>query len=899
MNDFIPIKLFTNGKINPIGLDFDTIRLSVEVEMRGEMESVLFRLYNSLSELESGKPFFQTQLKDLSTTIDATDYKTAQRTYWTAQICVNGKEYLSQPAYFEMGLRIKKEEESWIENPKFDKRVSEFVKAFVLEEVPEFARLYIVGLGYYQSKINGKATDNYFFKPLLTDFDQRKNIDNVDYDEENFSNDKKRISYDTFDITQLLRIGENCLSVLLGTGWYCNDDKLISDPCDRFGYPKLFFQIHLHYGVRVEIIQSDESVLVRNTPRISQLFLGDREDFTVLEKEFFKARICSSPSGKLVWPACEHDAVIKELKPLSSAVYDGVTEYDFGINHSGGVALKVKGERGKKLTLRYYEVKTDGELNPYTSEWIAYDVTGGLASALNETGKKEEPALGAVSVGNPVPIDVVYQKDEYVLSGGEDEIYPLFHFQCYRYLTIECAGKYEILDLASLHISTDIKKDGEFFCSDKFITQYYNAFVLTQQDNMHSGVPSDCPHREKLPYTGDGDLASEASLYTFRAEQFYKKWLQDVIDAQGNNGWVPYTAPNIGGAGGYWWSNVIVSLPLKIYAFSGDKDVLKKAFYPLLNYIDYCNQAHSGDYILKKSFSRWNLGDWLTPDPTILDVDFMNTLAYYSAVDKAGQICEILGEQDKKRELFALKEKIKNAVNTYFYDKEKKEYAGGVQGANLLPLFYGFLEGEEYKTVRQNLIDGYKQSKRFDTGIVLTPVLLEILTRWGETELCYQLFTASGKPSFRYMLEGETTLCEHWNKKWPGDTRESGELVGADVSHCHPVFGSVVSWMYKHIAGLDLSGLCNNQVVVYPKFTKEIKRAFASKETKYGKISVEYCAENSLEMKVVVPYGLTCLVVFNQKNTGGFTVNGKEYTKALDKDGNYLIVLHGGSYLIR
>ena len=163
MRDLIPIKLFANGKINPIGLDFDTVRLSVETEI--EAESVSFCLYDSLSDAESGKPFLQRRGNDLSITFDATDCKTAQRIYWTAKICANGKEYLSQIAYFETGLRIQKEEEVWIENPKFNKSVSEFVKDFTLEKLPNFARLYIVGLGYYQSSLNGEKRTSIFSSP--------------------------------------------------------------------------------------------------------------------------------------------------------------------------------------------------------------------------------------------------------------------------------------------------------------------------------------------------------------------------------------------------------------------------------------------------------------------------------------------------------------------------------------------------------------------------------------------------------------------------------------------------------------------------------------------------------------------------------------------------------------
>lgn len=871
------IKLYTNGKVNPLGLDFNKIRLSVEGDFIGEPEQIIFRLFQSKKDAEANKSCCDIATKDLFIYIDTSEYHTAQEVFWLAEIIVNGKNYRSDLAFFETGIKIEKAEENWIENPNFDGRVSEFMKKFDIKTMPKKARLFIVGLGYYQSLVNGKKTDNNYFKPLLTDFDYRLNINNVDYDEENFYNDKKSVCYDTYDIIDLIKIGENNLSILLGTGWYCNDDKLITDPCDRFGTPKLFFEIHLFYDDYVSVIKSTHETLVRNTHRRSQLFAGDKEDFTAKEEAFIFSRPCNAPSGKLVCPKCEHDAVIEKLDYISLIQYDNVKEFDFKINHSGGVALKIKGERGKKLTLRYYEVKTNGKLNPYTSEWIAYDVTG----------------------PKPVPVDVLYQKDEYILSGGLDIIEPLFHFNCYRYLTIQCEGKYEIISLKSLYICTDVKKNGEFDCSDDIIKRYYDAFVITQRDNMHSGVPSDCPHREKLPYTGDGDLATEPTLYTFSAEQFYRKWLQDVIDSQGNNGWVPYTAPNIGGAGGYWWSHVITSLPLKLYAFTGDKGIIKTALNPALKYIEYCNSVHSGDYIIRKSFIRWYLGEWLNPDKTIIDVNFMNTMAYYSAVDNVSKMCDIIGDVENGKQLNELKIKIRMAVNENFYDKKSGRYVNGEQGADLLPLMYGFLEEKDHLILRGKVINEYKESQKFNTGIILTPVLLEALTSWGELELCYKLFTNDGIPSFKHMLDGETTLCEHWNKRWPGATADSGELKGVDVSHCHPMFGSVVAWMYKHIAGLDLSNLCDNKIVINPKFITQIKQASASKETKYGKISVSYNANDTFQMQVNVPFGLVCEIVLSKDLFSSIIINGKTYKKEQDGTNNFNVTLNGGKYLIQ
>jgi len=873
-------KQYTNGKINPLGIDGGKIRLSIEGEFNSKMQSVRFNVFTEDLLEVNAEPILTVASKKNYTYIDGENFSEGQRLFWNAEITTESEKLVTKTAFFEIGITRNKSAELWIENPNFCGKVSEFRRSFNLSKLPDKARLYIVGLGYYHAKVNGQETDEKFFKPLLTDFDYRIGIDNIDYDEENFYNDKKTVCYDTFDVLSLLKEGENNLSVLLGTGWYCNDDKLITDPCDRFGLPKLFFELHLSFGKEKEIIYSDEKCLVRNTNRISQLFNGDRIDFTAVKDQFTNTVICPPPSGKLVEPKCPHDGIIEQIKPLSEIKKNGEIEYDFGKNHSGGLALKVRGKRGAILTVQFYEVKDENGLNEHTSEWIAYDVTG----------------------AEPVPVDVVYQKDEYVLSGEEDYIYPLFHFNCYRYATVKCDAEFEVLSITSLFISTDVEANGGFTCSDEFITKYHEAFVLTQRDNMHSGIPSDCPHREKLPYTGDGNLAMESTMYNLNAEEFYRKWLLDVLDAQGNNGWSPYTAPYIGGAGGYWWSNVITALPVKLYLFTGDKGLIEKSFIPALKYIEYCNTVHNGDYILRKSFVRWILGEWLNPTVTEVDVAFINTLAFYSAVNEVVFMCDVLGEKERKKELQALSENIKKAINLTFYDKELKVYSKGVQGENLLPVVFGVAPKEDEEEIWNKIVNGYKTDTHFDTGIILTPVLLEALTERGEFELAYKLMTAYGTPSLRNMLDGETTLCEHWNKTWPKVvTSEDGKETGGggDVSHCHPMYGSVVSWMHKHVAGLNLSKLYKNKIIFRPSFIEFVESASAFKETAFGLAKVSYCTEKGFMMTVKVPYGIIGEVILPYKTVKNITVGEKDYSFSDTVDGLYKITLDGGEYVIK
>ncbi len=869
------ITLLVNGKINPIGIDKREIRLSFKTCLN--FQRATFQVFENEEKIKEKQPIFNQTVAENFTYFDAKEWNDGQSLLFRVELENIDEIYRSEIACFELGISRNKNEEKWIDNPLFDGRVAEFKRTFSLKERPTKARLYIVGLGMYESYVNGRKTDEFYFKPLLTDFDHRIGIDNQDYDEQNFYNNKKTISYDCFDILDLLNEGENTLSVLLGTGWYCNDDKLITDPCDRFGLPKLFFELHLEYGGEKEILYSDENCKVRNTNRISQLFVGDFFDFTKSEEDFIDVRVCRTPTGRLVERKCEHDGVVEKVKPVKSSFKDNVWEYDFGKNHSGSIYLSVKGKKGSKLVVRYFEVKDENGLNAQTSEWIGYDVSG----------------------QKPVPVVWVRQKDEYVLSGNIDKIQPLFHWNCYRYATIECSEPFEIIDVESYFICTQIAVNGDFKCSDEFINTFYRAFVLTQRDNMHCGVPSDCPHREKLPYTGDGNLVAESALYVLDAENFYRKWLKDVLDAQGNNGWMPYTAPYIGGAGGYWWSKIITALPLTIYHFTGDKKVLQDSIESVFKYLDFCSDIHKGKYIINKTSVRWLLGEWLNPEQTEADVSFMNTLAYYGSVADGIRMCEIL-QDDRIEKLKILQNHIANAINEKFFNDQNLTYCKGVQGENLLPILFGIAKEEIAETLWKKVVDNYKEKLNFDTGIVLTPMLLNALTERGEEELAYKLFTAEGKPSFKYMLNNETTLCEHWNKFFPAlVTEEKGTVLegGEHVSHCHPMFGSVVSWMFRHIAGLDLSHLYEKTIIFRPRFTKIIKNAGAYKETDFGTAFVRYETENGFKMNIIIPNGLKGKVILPRKLTDKISCEGKEWT---DFEKNYgEITLESGSYQIK
>lgn len=851
---FMQITLKTNGKINPISVGGKQIRLSVETDGLIIDNGILYEIFSSKKELDCGTPFISEVTDERSVYFTRENFFDESEYFWRVTIKDSNGEKLIKTSSFRTGISSENFTAKWIENPLFDGRVSEFNKSFLVDSEVKEAYLYIVGLGFSDAYVNGKKTDDEYFKPLLSDFDKRTGLNNPHYNEENFGGSQKTVYYDTYSVKSMLKKGENNISITVGTGWYCNEDKNITDPNYSYSTPKLIFELRIETCDGKIKVVSDEETLVRNTNIKSQMFACDFIDFTAKENDYVSAKTCTPPSGELLPNPAENDKVIEKIQPLSIAKKsDRFIEYDFGKNHTGGLYLKVKGNKGSKLIINYYENKKDGQLNPITSRWLAY--------------KDGLEIIGYLD-----------QKSEYILSGSEDTIIPYYHWSCYRFATVECDDEFEVIELESLFISTDVKRDGEFYCADEFLTRFNDAFVLTQRDNMHCGIPSDCPTREKLPYTGDGQLVAETVMYSLDTENFYRKWLKDIIDSQGKNGFISNTAPIIAGGGGFWWSNALVVVSSVLYNYTGDKQVFRDAFESAKKLVKFYDSIHNGDYVMRKSYIKWFLGDWCTPDKTIIDIPFVNTLAAYDATDKLLRMYEVLGEEEGKEYFVSFKENLKNAINKFYFNEKTLDYADGVQGANLMPILNGVASDEVAEKLLDIVVKKYQENPHFDTGIIMTPVLLEALSKAGREDLGYKLLTEKTAPSFYDMMEGETTLVEFWIKH--DDSKST-------ISHCHPMFGAVLAWVYKNLAGLDLSRLYDKQIIVAPKLIKQVKSSTISKFTPYGKAIVEYSAEKEFVMNLVVPLGVTANVILpsyineitigREKMKNSFTLAGGNY----------------------
>lgn len=692
---------------------------------------------------------------------------------------------------------------SWITFDKALQSVSVY-KTFVAEK-PSAAEIKICGLGFFELYLNGNRVGNDLFTPAWTDY---CSFDKSTLTYPSQDETSHRAYYLKYNLQNALVKGNNTLCVVLGNGFYRQTRRVAEGRLVYSEQLRLIFELSYTDGGRRFVVSSDPSCLYSaNFIKENNIFYGEKHDYENRLPDYVhipeNARFCEKTEDYpylMEEQTCPPDC-ITDIFPCTQVLKKGGMRIFRVPEEISGRAV-IRAGKGNVRVTYFGELGADG-MPDYNS------------------------AGGADQI----------QEDEFIAPPSGALLFPRFTWHAFRYFSVE--GNCDVLR-AEL-IRTNVRRTVEFHCSSPVLNWLFNAYCRTQTNNFHGSVPSDCPHRERLGYTGDGQLAAETAMLFFDADKLYRKWIDDILDCQDKkSGHIQHTAPFYGGGGGPGgWGCAVVVVPYRHYCRYGDAAVLKKSFPNMRKWVESMRGFCENGLVVREYAGGWCLGEWCTPDKPVLPESFVNTYYLIKSLSYMKEICGVLNEDFTP--YGALMRESLAAFERAFYDEKNGSFCGGAQGADAFALSLGLGDAR----TRENLIGKYDKLGAFDTGMFGTEVLCGVLASLNEYELLFKLLASEKYPSFGYeMAAGATTIWEDWK---------------GEGSHDHPMFGASAKYLVTVFAGIDDT---KNGVIVAPKTVKGINGLFCSLQSKRGLISVRYekrgakiCFELESEQNAVFEYG--------------------------------------------
>lgn len=726
-------------------------------------------------------------------------------------------------------------------------------KTFRLKQAVRRARIYVTAHGVYRLELNGQRVGDRELAPEITSYNQY-------------------LQYQTYDVSDRVLSGDNALGVVLADGWYAGRVSLTGDSCQYGNRLGLLLQLEVEYadGSR-ETVCSDGSFRSNTGPWVySDIFIGEKYDARLEQQGFSTSGFDDSiwlPVREMDYPldnlTASYGEPVRAVQVLPAKEVHltpkGETVIDFGQVIAGRVRMRVSGPAGTEITLVHSET---------------LDRDGNFLFNINGRHK--------------------HQTDVYILRGAPEERFePQFTFHGFRYMKVTgYPGEVKAEFFEAVVLSSDLKQTGQFLCSDPQINRLQENIFRSQRGNMLA-IPTDCPQRERLGYTGDFQVFAPTAMLNMDMNAFVTRWLRNLRLEQREDGQVPNTVPwlpsdrerdeagNVSSAG---WGDAAVIVPWMLYQAYGDARILRESYASMVRWVKYAESAASSGVPadladcedterLERQQYLWNtgfhFGDWLTPSLSMsLDgrrVDMMKsafltselvaTCFYAYSTELLSQAAAILGYEEDAKRYKDLNERIRRAFSEEYLGEDGRLKIH-LQGVYVLALEHRMVPDSMRGKVLSQLASLIEENgHRLDTGFMSIPFLMNVLSDNGLPDLAYRLLYQKKCPSWLYEVEkGATTIWEAWNTIMPDGTV-------LPVSQNHYAFGCVGSWLYRHLAGINQAEPGYKSFRVAPHPESGLSWVKAAYESVYGTIGVEWrLVEGEMVMKVTVPVNTSAVI---------------------------------------
>lgn len=885
-------QLKCNFRLNPLGVETPNPTLSWKLQSnQPQQNQTAYRVLvatelalldkNQGNIWDSGK---QNSSESIQVKYQGATLQSAQKYYWKIMAWdAKGKASTwSETAFFQMGLLEEKDwgEAKWIALEKIaeaDKilpalhatkapvkpkaALPQFRKAFNLSKTLRRATGFIAGLGHFEFFINGQKVGNNFLDPGWTHYG-------------------KTAQYVTFDLSDLLKPGPNALGIMLGNGFYHIPNERYWKILQSFGYPTCKLKILLEYadGSQETIVTDQNWKCTASAITYSSIYGGEDYDATQEQKgwklpgfndaHWQTPLILTDKMPALHTQGQEPLRYFETFTPRSvSSPKAGVWVYDLAQNFSGVFEIQASGKKGQKI-----------KISP--------------AELLHDNGTVNQSAIG-----EPVFFN-------YTLNGeGLERWQPQFMYYGFRYVQIEGAvpagqanpeGLPVVKSLKGIHTRNAAAKIGDFSCSNPLFNRIYTLIDWAIRSNLAS-VLTDCPHREKLGWLEESYLMGPSLRYNYDLNTLYSKILEDMRDAQLDNGLIPDIAPEyVAFHGGFRdspeWGSAGVVIPWEMYQWYGNITVLQENYALMKRYVDYLS-SRANQHIVSHG-----LGDWFDYGPRqpgeaqLTSKALTATAIYYYDVSILQKVAELLNHPDDAAHYQVLSVAIKKAFNERFFDAGKMQYEKGSQTAYAMALELGLVEPMHQTAVFNSLLQAIQSSNyALTAGDIGFHYLVSALQNGGASEVIYKMNSRDDVPGYGFQLaKGATALTESWPAL-------------KNVSNNHFMLGHLMEWFFNGLGGIKPSptALAFKEFVIRPEIVGDLTEVKVSFESMYGPISSQWQKTAAgTQMMVEIPVNTQAVVHLPTQALDKVLENGKKLRRKVEaiEAGRVVLRLGSGTY---
>lgn len=645
-----------------------------------------------------------------------------------------------------------------------------FKRLFTTRELVKQAELMITSRGIYQAYLNGENVTEAIFTPDYTEYE-------------------KFLMYQTYDVTDLLKEGENILAVEVADGWYAGRISVQGGSAQFGDQLALLADLKISYeNGQVDYIASDEKFSAGHGKHVyADIQIGEKQDLRLEDQ----------------WKV--------SLNPLPERVYEFVSDYTALAPQEGPLVYRQEvlpaqkiWQEGESFIVDFGQVIA-GRIRLRTELAYGQEIVIDHAEALNEQGNFFKNIIGRNKDA----------RDIFIGRGQKEILEPDFTFHGFRYVKVTGLSKLDLAQIEAITIHSEMKRTGWFTTSNREVNQLLSNILWSQKGNMLS-IPTDCPQRERVGWTGDMQVFAPSSTFYLDTNDFIQRWLKNVRISQRDTGEIvdyspmPLDGKNAVFTGSYasaGWGDAIIMVPWTLYQRYNNKEVLEENYEAMLKWFAFEQKSAAGDKVGDCRYiwdTQFHYGDWMFPsfmmkDPNPMKTaevtkDLVATAFLAHSAELLGKISHILGKEATPFKDYA--EQVKRVFSKYFVTNDGN-LTSDYQGCYVLALAFKLVP----ETIERQLVDRlvqliHENGDRLDTGFLSVPYLLDVLCQHGQSQLAKTIFFQDACPSWFYEVRnGATTIWESWAGIQP-DGR-----VGT-FSFNHYAFGCVLDWMIRETVGL-------------------------------------------------------------------------------------------------